>query len=80
MSKPAAQATPNTSALTPTQAGAHVAVAVRVGDRQRELTARRNLAEARITAAVRHALSVSPALTDDQRTRIAALLRSAGVK
>lgn len=63
--------------LTPHQAGAHVAVAVRVGDPEREVAARRNLAEAKIAAAVERALATSPPLTPAQIRRIGTLLRGA---
>lgn len=71
MFKPVVRAT----TLTPVQAGAHVAVAVRVGDRDRETVARQNLAEARITAAVQRALAASPPLTHAQVKRLSNLLR-----
>lgn len=53
--------------------------AVRLGDRERELTARQNLAEARITAAVKRALAASPSLSPAQIKRIGTLLRTSGV-
>lgn len=61
--------------MTPHQATAHVAVAVRVGDSGREVTARRNLAEAKITEAIERALAVAPPLTTAQVKRLAGLLR-----
>lgn len=61
--------------LTPHQATAHVAVAVRVGDPEREVTARRNLAEAKIAEAVERALAVAPPLTPAQIKRLSGLLR-----
>jgi hypothetical protein len=61
--------------LTPHQATAHVAVAVRVGDPEREVTARRNLAEAKIAAAVERALAAAPPLTSTQVKRLSGLLR-----
>lgn len=62
-------------ALSAHQAAAHVAVAVRVGDPAREVTARRNLAEARIADAVKRALDAAPPLTPTQVKRLSGLLR-----
>lgn len=52
---------------------------VRSGERdETELTdARRDLAEAQISAYVQRVLDASPPLTDEQRTRLAELLRPA---
>ena len=61
--------------LSAHQAAAHVAVAVRVGDSDREVTARRNLAEARIADAVERALAAAPPLTPAQVKRLSGLLR-----
>lgn len=61
--------------LSPHQAAAHVAVAVRVGDPVREVTARRNLAEAKISEAVERALAAAPPLTPTQIKRLSGLLR-----
>ena len=63
--------------MTPLQAGAHVAVAVRVHDPKREVTARRNLAEAKIATTIERALAVSPALTPTQIKRLSGLLEGA---
>ncbi len=64
--------------LSPHQAVAHVAAAVRVGDPEREVTARRNLAEAKIADAIERALAVAPPLTADQTKRLSGLLRTGG--
>ena len=61
--------------MTPHQATAHVAVAVRTHDPEREVTARRNLAEAKIAAAVERALAAAPPLTPTQVKRLSGLLR-----
>lgn len=61
--------------LTPRQAAAHVAVAVRIDDSTREVTARRNLAEAKITEAIERAVAAAPPLTPDQIKRLTGLLR-----
>ncbi|MDH6236231.1 hypothetical protein [Cryobacterium sp. CG_9.6] len=61
--------------LTPNQASAYVAVAVRVHDPEREVTARRNLAEAKIAAAIERALAAAPPLTPAQTKRLSGLLR-----
>lgn len=61
--------------MTPLQAAAHVAVAVRVADPEREVTARRNLAEAKIADAVERALATAPPLTPTQVKRLAGLLK-----
>lgn len=60
---------------TPHQVAAHVAVAVRVGDPDREVTARRDLAEAKIATAIDKALAVAPPLTPAQIKRLSGLLR-----
>ena len=62
--------------ITAHQAAAHVAVAVRVGDPKREVTARRNLADAKIAEAIERTLAVSPPLSVEQKKRLAALLRT----
>lgn len=67
-------------ALTPHQAAGYVATAARLGDPEKEATARRNLAEAKITAAVERALEKSPPLTSAQLRRIGSLLRAGGVR
>ena len=64
--------------MTPHQATAHVAVAVRVGDSEREVTARRNLAEAKIADAIERAVAAAPPLTPDQIKRLSGLLRTGG--
>lgn len=61
--------------MTPREAVGHVATASRVGDRDREVTARRNLAEAKIEDAIGKALAVAPPLTPTQVKRLSALLR-----
>ena len=61
--------------LTPHQAVGHVATAVRVGDAEQEVTARRNLAEAKIAAAIERAVAVAPPLTPAQIKRLSGLLR-----
>lgn len=61
--------------LTPHQAMGPVMTAVRLGDVEGEKVARRNLAEIKISDAVRRALEASPPLTAEQRHRIASLLR-----
>lgn len=61
--------------MTPHQATAHVAVAVRVGDSEREVTARRNLAEAKIADAIERAVVAAPPLTPAQIKRLSGLLR-----
>lgn len=63
--------------MTPHQATAHVAVAVRVGDSEREVTARRNLAEAKIADAIERAVAAAPPLTPAQIKRLSGLLRGA---
>lgn len=76
--KPESEAAPEIQALTPHQAGTHVAVAVRVGDPEREFVARRNLAEAKIADAIEKALAVAPPLTGPQVVRLTRLLRGGG--
>lgn len=61
--------------LTPRQAAAHVAVAVRVDDSSREVTARRNLAEAKIAEAIERAVAAAPPLTSTQVKHLTGLLR-----
>lgn len=68
--------TPET--LTPAQLRGPVMTAARLGDVEGEKIARRNLTEAKITAAVRRALAASPPLTAEQKRRIAALIQSGG--
>lgn len=63
--------------MTPHQATAHVAVAARLGDAEREVTARRNLAEAKIAAAIERALANAPELQPAQVKRLSSLLRGA---
>jgi len=65
-------------AMTPHQATAHVAVAARLGDAEREVTARRNLAEAKIADAIERALAVAPPLSSTQVKRLSGLLRTGG--
>ncbi|MBM7025038.1 hypothetical protein JS515_04170 [Clavibacter sp. DM3] len=62
--------------LTPHQAAAHVAVAVRVDDPEREVVARRNLAEAKIAEAIERSVAAAPPLTPAQIKRLSGLLRS----
>jgi hypothetical protein len=62
--------------MTPHQATAHVAVAVRVQDPEREVTARRNLAEAKIASAIERALAAAPPLTSPQVKRLTGLLKA----
>ncbi|GAA2910684.1 hypothetical protein JOD62_001705 [Microbacterium keratanolyticum] len=64
--------------LTPHQAMGPVMTAARLGDVEGEKIARRDLAEAKITAAVKRALASSPPLTAAQKRRIAALIHSGG--
>ena len=64
--------------MTPHQATAHVAVAARLGDAAREVTARRNLAEAKIAAAIERAVAAAPPLTPSQIERLSGLLRAGG--
>ena len=59
-------------------ASAHVAVAVRLGDAEREHVARRNLAEAQIADAIDRALAVAPPLTPSQIKTLTGLLRTGG--
>lgn len=61
--------------LSTHQAVAHVAVAVRVGDADREVVARRNLAEAKIADAIERALAVAPPLAPAQVRQLSRLLR-----
>ena len=61
--------------LTSHQAIGPVMTAMRHGDIDDEKVARRNLAEIKISVAVRRALEASPPLTAEQRHRIASLLR-----
>lgn len=57
-----------------------VAVAARTGDPERIRTARRDYAAEKIAAYVEKVVDSAPPLTDNQRERIAALLRAgAGV-
>ena len=60
------------------QESARVAVAVRLGDPQREHIARRNLAEAKIADAIDRALAVAPPLTPSQIKTLTGLLRAGG--
>lgn len=57
---------------------AAVARAVRCGDGRAEASARRELAEAKISAYVEKALAAAPPLTDEQRCRLVDLLRPSG--
>ncbi|WP_136053582.1 hypothetical protein [Microbacterium sp. K5D] len=59
-------------------ASAHVAVAVRLKDPERETVARRNLAEAQIADAIDRALATAPALNPRQIKTLSALLRTRG--
>lgn len=61
--------------MTPHQAVAHVAVASRLGDPEREAEARRNLAEAKIQAAIEKALATAPPLSPQQIRTLSGLLR-----
>ncbi|KXC06423.1 hypothetical protein [Microbacterium hominis] len=62
------------------KASAHVAVAVRLKDPERETVARRNLAEAQIADAIERAIAVAPPLTPEQIKRLSGLLRTGGSK
>lgn len=64
--------------LTPRQAAGPVAYFSKIGDAEGERVARRNLAEAKITAVIDKALAASPPLTNQQVHRITSLLRSGG--
>ncbi|WP_460802266.1 hypothetical protein [Microbacterium sp. GXF6406] len=64
--------------LTPHQAVGPVAYYARIGDAEGEREARRNLAEAKITAVINKALAASPKLSNQQIHRITSLLRSGG--
>jgi hypothetical protein len=55
-----------------------VMVGVRTRDPEREAKGRRNLAEAKIAAAVERALAVAPPLTPTQIKRLSGLLRTGG--
>ena len=61
--------------LTPRQAVGPVAYYARIGDPDGEATARRDLAEAKIAAAIDRALAVAPPLTPSQVKRLSGLLR-----
>jgi hypothetical protein len=63
------------SNMTAHQRSAQVAVAVRLGDAERERTARQNLAEAKIAEYIERALAVAPPLTPAQIKRLTGLLR-----
>lgn len=52
-----------------------VMVGTRLNDPEREAKGRRDLAEAKIAAAVKRALSTAPPLTPEQVTRLSGLLR-----
>lgn len=52
----------------------------RVHDPEREAKGRRDLAEAKIAAAVERALAVAPPLTPTQVKRLSGLLRTGGVR
>ncbi len=67
-----------TKLLTPHQAAGPVAVAVRLKDTKAEAVARRNLAEAKIAAAIEKALAVAPPLNNQQIHRLTSLLRTGG--
>ncbi|MGH3639185.1 MAG: hypothetical protein ACRDUX_09165 [Mycobacterium sp.] len=54
---------------------ARVARAARAGDATAEVEARRDLAEEKIAQYVQRVLASAPPLTDEQRTRLAELLR-----
>ncbi|GLI28504.1 hypothetical protein ARHIZOSPH14_27460 [Agromyces rhizosphaerae] len=56
-------------------ASAHVAVAVRLKDPEREAVARRNLAEAQIADAIDRALAVAPPLTPTQVRTLTGLMK-----
>lgn len=70
--------TPESPAMTAHQAAGYVATAARTGDSERELIARRNLAEAKIADAIDKALAVAPPLTSPQVARLTRLLRTGG--
>lgn len=59
------------------QARARLGVAARTRDLPQIETARRNLAAAKLEDYVARVVAEAPPLTEDQRTRIAALLRPA---
>jgi len=70
--------TPEPPLMTARQAAGPVASAVRMGDPEREATARQNLAEAKIAEAITKALANAPKLTPAQIGRLSNLLRSSG--
>ncbi|AZH79146.1 MULTISPECIES: hypothetical protein [Microbacterium] len=59
-------------------ASAHVAVAVRLKDPERETVARRNLAEAQIADAIDRALTTAPPLNPGQIRTLTTLLKAGG--
>jgi phosphoserine phosphatase len=59
------------------KARSDLGVAVRLGDRNKALRARRDLAAAKLEDYVARVVSEAPPLTPEQRDRIATLLRSA---
>lgn len=65
------------SVLTATAA---VARAAKSKDPDRVAEARRNLAEAKIAAAISEAIASAPPLTADQRVRLASILNSGGAR
>lgn len=56
-------------------AACRVARATKAGDPTAEADARRELAEAKIADYVRRCLAAAPPLSDEQRTRLAELIR-----
>lgn len=62
------------------EAAAALARAVKTRDAAAEAKARRALAEVKITDYVERCLAAAPPLTDEQRTRLAELLRPVRVK
>lgn len=57
------------------QARSRLANAVRAGDKQGEEHARRELAMAKLEAAIENTLAAAPPLTDEQRDRITTALQ-----
>lgn len=69
---------PELEPITAVTARGQIATAVRMGDPEREATARRQLAEARIASAIEKSLAVAPPLTPGQVQRLSGLLRKGG--
>jgi len=73
--EPAPQA--ESKPMSAVKARGHVMVAVRLGDVERERTARRNLAEAKIAEYIEKTLAAAPPLNQTQINRLSGLLRGA---